>query len=258
MSVHSNTGRGWVLALMILLNVTGTCVQAASDNPLDSNSGSNPYAVILERNVFRLNPPPPPPKPADLSSTQKRPEVAISGLMETGNQWKALLVVKSLNPDPHGQELISYLTLAEGDRQTVEDGPKPAEVELKRIDPQMGKIEIINMGEATNLSLEDNGIESMGAGPDARRTSTGVFRRGGRENQDATDQPPIPIMLRQGQPARRLLSSAQTAPRTAPVAAANIAGNASTANVSGGEGGNAPVDPGGANGVIVGGGGPDR
>ena len=78
--------------------------------------------------------------------------------MHVGNQWKALLAVKTENPDPHADKLSFYLTLAEGDKQGVGAGDKRWMVELVKLDANQEKVDILNSGRPITLSMKDNGF----------------------------------------------------------------------------------------------------
>jgi len=156
---------GGMLCGAILLGAQRICLAGTEDAPpapavaAASGAKANPYSVITERNPFRLNPPTPAPEPAKLPSPDL-PVVMVSGFMRTGDQWKVLLAVKTDNPDPHGQKLTSYLTLAEGDKGTVGLGTKQAVVELVKLYVGQEKVDILDSGASITLSMKDNGFES--------------------------------------------------------------------------------------------------
>src|SRR5271163_4464157 len=66
---RSVTVCGGVIVGAVLLGAHGACLAGSEVGPPDSATltapvdGSNPYAIIGDRNVFHLNPPPPPPPP---------------------------------------------------------------------------------------------------------------------------------------------------------------------------------------------------
>jgi hypothetical protein len=151
---------GGVIVGAILLGTQGACLAGSEVGPPDSATlnppvdESNPYAIISDRNVFHLNPPPAPPPP-DNGPPAVIPKVYLSGFMRTGDRTKALLVVRTQNPDPRAKELCDYLTLGEGNIQGV--------VELVKVDAEEHKVEIINSGTAMTLSLKDNGVKPEAA-----------------------------------------------------------------------------------------------
>src|SRR5277367_7026696 len=73
----------------------------------------NPYASIVTRNVFGLNPPPPPVSPFDANPP---PKITPNGIMSLFGQWQVLFKVSDpARPGkPPGDQ--SYM-LAEGERQ---------------------------------------------------------------------------------------------------------------------------------------------
>lgn len=121
---------------------------------------ANPYSVITSRNVFHLNPPPPPPA-ADKGPPPVLPKIFLSGFMWNGDKLSVLLVVKTPNPDLKSADLPSYLTLAEG----AKDGA----VELVKVYPEEGKVDILNSGTPMTLSMKDDGVTNDPALPPASR-----------------------------------------------------------------------------------------
>jgi hypothetical protein len=146
----------------------------------------NPYLVIAERNVFRLNPPPPPPEP-DKGPPPVLPDVYLSGFMRTGDQWKVYLVTKVENPDPHGAPLNVYLNLAEGEKQKVGSGAKQAELQLVKVYAELEKVDIINSGTPMTLTAQDNGFAKAAAAPNAKKGTTTS-----RRNPIPSDLPNLP------------------------------------------------------------------
>jgi hypothetical protein len=126
----------------------------------DTDAASNPYAVIIQKNAFRLNPPPPPPAPA-ASEKQDLPVVVFSGTVAVGDQMCALLAVTikdSRKNDKSGT--TSYLNLAEGETE----GP----VQLLKISPDGESVDILNSGTPRTLTMKDDGfarVASASAAP---------------------------------------------------------------------------------------------
>jgi len=133
---------------------------------------TNPYALISERNPFRMNPPPPTPDPASLLPPPELPEVILSGTMIVAGLQKAMFAVKTKEPkDPKvkaaagPQETTTYMCLAEGDTS----GP----VHLLKIKKGGDEVEIVNSGTHMTLTMKDNGFSkdtttaARGGGPAA-------------------------------------------------------------------------------------------
>ena len=162
MSVRLRIARLGVIGGAIFFGIKGDCLAWAEDGPptpavaAPVNDESNPYSVITGRNVFHLNPPPPPPAP-DTGLPPALPEVYLSGFMRMGDILKVLMEVKTRNPEARGPELISYLTLAEGEKEGV--------VELVRVYLDQEKVDIINSGTPMTLSMKDNGVKGEAPSP---------------------------------------------------------------------------------------------
>lgn len=159
MRVRSNmTWSGLVCGAMVL-GGCGLCSAAeaiASSEPAsptgDANN-SNPYAVIVVRNAFGLNPAPPPPAPASAPEPDL-PEVIFSGTVGIQGKMTALFALKFKDPKK-AQEAPTFMRLAEG--QT--SGP----VEVVKISPGGEEVEILNSGTRVVLTMKDNGFEKKGA-----------------------------------------------------------------------------------------------
>ncbi len=130
--------------------LTGVAVTA---NPSSTSDGagdnSNPYAIIIDRNVFRLNPPPPPPSSADKKPVDL-PKVYLNGIIKIGDDVRVLF---SIPPkDAKGQ--TSYFKLAPGERDDV--------LELVKIHPDQQEVDVLVSGTAMTLSMLSNSLASAG------------------------------------------------------------------------------------------------
>jgi len=125
---------------------------------------ANPYAVIIQRNAFHLNPPPPLPE-ANKAPPPDLPLVKLSGFLQMGNQWKVLLAVQTRNPDPKATPSSVFLALAEGDKEKAATEANQFVVEVVKIYPVEEKVDIINSGTAVTLSMKNNGFESAAPSP---------------------------------------------------------------------------------------------
>jgi len=144
-------------SLRALTGVAATATPSSTSDGTGDNS--NPYAIIIDRNVFRLNPPPPPAsadkKPAEL------PKVYLNGIVRVGDDVRVLF---SIPPkDAKGQ--TSYFKLAPGERDDV--------LELVRIHPDQQEVDVLVSGTAMTLSLLSNSLASAGGKAGGGATAPG-------------------------------------------------------------------------------------
>ena len=146
----------------------GLCCAAETTGPTelaapagDANN-SFPYAVIVTRNAFGLNPAPPPPAPP--AALADLPEVFFSGTVGHQSKMKAMFALKT--KDAKKQETTSYLSLAEGE--------KSGQVEVVRIAPSGDEVEIINSGTRVVMNMKDNGFEKKSPAAPAATPLPGV------------------------------------------------------------------------------------
>jgi hypothetical protein len=137
---------------------------AGGSDQSDSADNANPYALINERNPFRMNPLPPPPPPESLRPAPELPEVILSGTMIVAGQQKAMFAVKIKEPkDPKvkaaapPQETTVYLCLVEGEIS----GP----VQLLKIKKGGDEVEIMNSGTRMTLNMKENGFAKDTSSP---------------------------------------------------------------------------------------------
>jgi hypothetical protein len=128
-----------------------TAAAAAGNDSVDS---SNPYSVIVERNIFHLNPPPPPPEPE--KPKVELPVIKITGFVNIGQVDKVLFVSQPKNP----KEEKMYYSLSEGEK-TSNGGH---EFELVKIHPSQDAVDVINDGVAVTLTVKDDAL-APSAGP---------------------------------------------------------------------------------------------
>ncbi len=182
---------------------------------------ANPYAVIVDKNIFRLNPPPPPPqaeplKPADL------PKYMLTGIVTIGDQTRALFALASKD----AKEPPTYFNLLPSEKQ--------GDLQLVSIDIKKREVSILNSGLAMTLSAASNSFAASGGGGGPAAEAPGA--RGRRlPGFPAPPQPPAP------------------APEPAagsPATAANEGGAVIIGGNGSGNGGSEPE----ASGVVTGGG----
>jgi hypothetical protein len=151
---------GWLLAVGVCegANYTG----AAAGKPLPGpalgtantradvlKDRSNPYGMIVERNIFHLNPEPPPPEP-DVEKPDL-PVIKISGFVKVGSRTRALFARVPKGP----KDSWSYFNLAEGERDGI--------LELVKISPDEKEAEVINSGTRMMLTVKDDGFSPAAA-----------------------------------------------------------------------------------------------
>jgi hypothetical protein len=138
-------------ALQALAAAAATAVPSTTSN--GTGDASNPYAVIIDRNVFRLNPPPPPEsankKPVEL------PKVYLNGIIRVGDDVRVLFSI----PPKDAKSLTSYFKLAPGEREDV--------LELVSIHPDQQAVDVIVDGTPMTLSMLSNSLASAPAGKPA-------------------------------------------------------------------------------------------
>jgi hypothetical protein len=117
----------------------------------DTALTGNPYALIVARNIFALNPPPP---PVDTSALPEEPAVKITpnGIMSIFGQWQVLF--KTTGGGKPGDQ--SYM-LAEGQGQD--------EIEVVKIDDKSGFITFNNHGVVEKIQLANSLSATAPIGP---------------------------------------------------------------------------------------------
>jgi hypothetical protein len=152
------TWRGLVCGA-IFLGGYGFCFSgvAAGSDQSGGAANANPYALISERNPFRMNPPPPPPDPNAAAPAPELPKVIFSGTMVNAGHMNAMFAYETKEPKdpkakpaPGPQDTTTYICLAEGDVS----GP----VQLLKIMKGGDEVEIMNSGTRMTLNMKDNGF----------------------------------------------------------------------------------------------------
>jgi hypothetical protein len=115
---------------------------------------ANPYGVISEKNVFRLNPPPPP-APAEVAKPPDVPKVMLSGFQKVGNLMKVYLAIPAKDPKD-----TAYLALQAGEKER--------DVEIIKIREDKQEVDIVNTGTLMTLSIKSNGYALTGGGAPAK------------------------------------------------------------------------------------------
>jgi hypothetical protein len=113
-------------------------------------SPANPYAGIVERNVFALKPPPTP-KPPDPPPKPPLPKIELTGITSIFGQKQAMGRV--LVPP----NLVNSFFLSEGQRE--------GDVEVLEIDEKAGAVHFNNRGEPQWVSLPTNNVAGTAGAP---------------------------------------------------------------------------------------------
>jgi hypothetical protein len=157
------------LAAGLVLTTSGR-----ADDPATAANGDNPYAPLVVRNVFGLNPPPPaePPTP-DVPP----PKIVANGIMSIFGHLQALYKVTETTPGQPPKEK-SYILTA---------GQREDDIEVVKIDDKANIVTFNNHGAIQDIPLS-NGTASTGPAPAAPSPAGGV---------------PLPMGSRFGNPALR-------------------------------------------------------
>ncbi len=148
-------------------------------NAQDTSAG-DPYAVVVTRNVFGLNPPAPPAPP---TAAEPPPKIIPNGIMDIFGQLQVLFKVPA-TPKAGVPAIDQSYILSEGQRQD--------DIEVMKIDGKAGIITFNNHGEVQQLALVVTQPSSTAAaapaaapggaipgGPNGGRFSPGLGNPGG-------------------------------------------------------------------------------
>ena len=152
-------GKGMVGGMLFLIGAAlcaavPPATKPASDTVKDSPDDSNPYSVIVERNIFHLNPPPPPPEPE--KPKVEVPVIKITGFVDIGVAEKGSLSFRNPRIKKEG---TFYYSLAEG--ESGADGSH--KLELVKIHPSQDGVDVINDGVVVTLTVKDDTLGATGA-----------------------------------------------------------------------------------------------
>ena len=205
---------------------------AATANPSGTSDGagdnSNPYAIIIDRNVFRLNPPPPPPS-AEKKAVEL-PKVYLNGIIRVGDDVRVLF---SIPPkDAKGQ--TTYFKLAPGEKDGV--------LELVKVHPDQQEVDVLVSDTPMTLSVLSNSLAAAGGKAGGASSGPAAVLRGGPrapETAAATPGGSSPII-------------AGGVRDSSPYGGVTVAGGGGVTTIGGG---NSTSLGGGSGGVSIGGGG---
>jgi hypothetical protein len=134
----------WYISIVRYIGKIAICLAGGLALCTVAHAGSvtpnNPYAPIVVRNVFDLNPP----QPVDQTPTEPPPKITPNGIMTIFGSPQALF--KAASPAKPGQPAkdISYI-LSEGQRQD--------DIEVVRIDEKDGIVTFNNHGTVQEIPL---------------------------------------------------------------------------------------------------------
>jgi len=165
------------------LNNASTASTAGAYTPSDTSEPNNPYASIVARNVFALNPPPSPDTtPQD--SGPPPPKITLTGITTIFGPAEALYKVAGVVRDGKPPQDESYI-LTEGEGQD--------DVNVMRIDVKKGIVTFNNHGVTQDIPLQvgtASGGDSGGGGPGPANPFMRRFGGGGPGSQNFNNLPP--------------------------------------------------------------------
>jgi len=121
--------------------------ESEEETPGDAveTTNSNPYAAIIARNVFRLQPPPPPPTPTNNDPTNIASSLKLTGFIKIeGLPLRAMFVNTPKDPKIES----TYYSLCEGERE----GP----LSILKLNEEKEFAEVMNSGEKLVIWLKDS------------------------------------------------------------------------------------------------------
>ncbi len=142
---------GTTMSLAMALAFCGLCANSRADG---SVSPGNPYASIVKRNVFALNPIPPP-APSDANPGPPPPKITLTGITTIFGPPEALFRVAGVKRQGQPPKDESYI-FTEGEMQD--------DVEVTAIDTNAYKVTFNNHGVVQEIPLVD-GTASTGPAP---------------------------------------------------------------------------------------------
>jgi hypothetical protein len=119
-----------------------TSPSASQASTSDKSDNGNPYSIITDRNIFRLNPVPDQPKPEE--KPVELPKVNFNGTMKIGSVVRALFSI----PAKDAKSQTAYFKLAPGEKQDV--------VELVSIHADQREVDVLIAGTQATLSSTNN------------------------------------------------------------------------------------------------------
>jgi hypothetical protein len=150
----------------IIIAIACVLVLAAGVRADDVVLPGNPYAPVVPRNIFGLNPPPPPAPPAEADPPAK---ITPNGIMSIFGQLQVLFKVAGTSKHGGPPPIEESYILSEGQRQD--------DIEVLKIDEKNGIVTFNNHGETQELPLV---VTQPSATPSSAPVSSAGGGSGGR------------------------------------------------------------------------------
>jgi hypothetical protein len=135
--------RGGKIAICLAGGLALTAGLRAADGAL-TNVSDNPYAPIVVRNVFGLNPPPPP--VAAIKDDEPLPKITPNGIISILGKLQVLFKVESVPKPGKPSEEEAYILTA---------GQRQDDIEVVKINEKAAKVTFNNHGTVQELALTE-------------------------------------------------------------------------------------------------------
>ena len=119
-----------------------------------ADNSANPYAGIVDRNVFALKPAPPPPPPVDPNVTPPQ-KIILTGIVKAFGKKQVFFKTPPTGRPGEAAKEASFM-LSEGERA--------GDIEVLEINEALGTIRVRNHGLEQPLSLEKDGMKPSSGG----------------------------------------------------------------------------------------------
>ncbi len=110
----------------------------------------NPYALIVARNVFGLNPPPPPPDP-NAQHEEPPVKITVNGVMSIFRQWQVLFKTTVVGKPGEQSHMLA-------------EGQEEDDIEVIKIDDKAGFVTFNNHGMVEKIPLDKAPSTTAAAG----------------------------------------------------------------------------------------------
>jgi hypothetical protein len=205
-------------SLLLAASAPALTQSPATGDSTSTSDSSNPYAVIVDRNVFHLNPLPKPKSDADQKPVDI-PKVSLNGIIHIGDDVEVLFSI----PAKDNKNPATYYKLAPGEKDDV--------LELLRIRPGEQEVDVLVDGTPVTLSILKDSPESSGS-------------KGGKGPPPAIPMPPPPGAAAGAQSSSAIIVGGDRESRYGGVAV----GGGGVTTIGGGDSGSGGVAVGGGTG----------